>query len=202
MRYVVLLVLLAGCPGFRHHSPRNAMGNIDVDQPTPGERGDPKQYEGASDPGENQLGIMPGFWFMPGAGRVPHPEDATLELGGQVTFAFGERDHTGPKGEIGFPLNSWGGTVGWAFVQIMPDQVGETQTIRGPVSLEVTRIWYLVAASAGICFYPTPGNMDVGGQITLQAAIFALRMRYVQDSGFEIFGGYEIALPASITWSR
>jgi hypothetical protein len=195
------VAVLAGCAGFRHHSPRNAPGIIDVDTPAPGERGDPKAYVWATDPGENQLGIMPAFWFMPGAGRVENTNDATLELGAQVTFAFGERDSTGSKGAIGFPLDSWGATIGWAFVQIMPDTVDDT-TIRGPVSIEATRVWYLVAASAGVCFYPTPGNMDVGGQITLSAAIFALRMRYVQDSGFEIFGGYEVPLPASITWSR
>jgi len=27
-------------------------------------------------------------------------------------------------------------------------------------------------------------------------------MRYLQHSGFEIFAGYEVTLPASITWSR
>jgi hypothetical protein len=199
----LLVVVLGGCPaGLRYHSTHNAPGDADLDTPITGERGDPAVYEEPDDPGENQLGIMPAFWFMPGAGRIAHPSDATLEVGGSVTLAFGERDTTASKGALGFPFDSWGVTFGWAFVQTDPDASGPNASVGGPVSIEATRIWYIVSASAGVAFYPTPGDMDVGAQVSLQAAIFALRMRYVQDSGFEIFGGYEIPIPASITWSR
>jgi hypothetical protein len=203
MKHLALLVLLAGCPGLRHHSTRNAPGHVDIDTPYAPERGQPDVHEAPRDPGENQLGIMPSFWFMPGMGRTELTgDDVTLELGASVSMAFGERQHTGNKGAIGFPFVSWGATLAWAIVQTNPDGSGEDATVMGPVSVEATRFWYLLRASAGIAFYPTPGDVDAGAQVTLQAAVFALRMRYIQDSGFEIFGGYELPLPASITWSK
>jgi len=206
-----LLALLAGgCPGLRHHSTHNAPGNVvDLDQPLPGERGDPAAYQEPEDPGEHQLGIAPGAWFHLGTGRVP-PEGVTdavsIEAGVQVQLAFGERDRTAPRGAVGFPLDSWGATLGWSFVQ----KNGELPATIGPVFAEATRTFYLVQASAGVAVYPTPGEViggraegvDVGGQLSLQAAVFSVRMRYMQDSGFEVFAGYQLMLPASITWSR
>jgi hypothetical protein len=203
VKRAALLLVLAGCPaGLRHHSTHNAPGNVTLEAPMPGERGDPAAYTEPSDPGEHQLGLMPSFWFMPGAGRVSHPSDATLEFGGSLTLAFGERDRTGDRGAIGFPFDSWGVTLGWAFIQTDPDASGADASVGGPVFVEATRIWYFLSASAGVAFYPTAGDLDLGGQISLKAAIFALRMRYIQDSGFEFFGGYELSIPASFTWSR
>jgi hypothetical protein len=203
VKRALALVALAGCAhGLRYHSARNAPGHVDLSAPLPHEAGNPDMFEAPTDPGENQLGIMPAFWFMPGSGRIPHGSDTTLEAGASLTLAFGERDFTGSRGSLGFPLDSWGATIGWAFVQTDPDASGPDASVMGPVSVEATRVWYLFSASAGVAFYPTPGNVDVGAQVTLQASIFALRMRYVQDSGFEIFGGYELPIPASITWSR
>lgn len=204
-------LLLAGCPagGLRHHSTRNAPGDVvDLDQPMPGERGEPAAYVEPTDPGEHQLGIAPGAWLHFGTGRVA-PEgvdDTSIEAGIQVQLAFGERRETGDKGAVGFPLNSWGATLGWAFVQ----SNGDLPATMGPIFVEATRTWYLVQAAAGVAVYPTPGEVvggreegvDVGGQITLTAAVVSIRMRYVQDSGFEVFGGYQLMLPSSITWSR
>jgi hypothetical protein len=205
------LVVLAGCNagGLRYHSTRNAPGNVvDLDQPMPGERGDPSAYVEPRDPGEHQLGVAPGAWFHFGAGRNPAPgiDDVNMEIGMQVQLAFGERDETGKKGALGFPLNSWGAALGWGFVQTN----GDAPATMGPVSVEATRTWYLVQAAAGVAVYPTPGEgegdqeggVDVGGQITLTAAVWSVRVRYVQDSGFEFFGGYQLMLPSSITWSR
>ena len=204
-------LVLAGCNagGLRHHSTRNAPGNVvDLDRPMPGERGEPQAYVEPTDPGEHQLGIAPGAWLHFGTGRVP-PEgvDAvSIEAGVQVQLAFGERDRTGNKGAVGFPLDSWGATFGWAFVQTN----GDLPATIGPVFVEATRTFYLFQASAGVAVYPTPGEVvggradgvDVGGQITLTAAVWSLRLRYVKDSGFEFFGGYQMMLPSSITWSR
>jgi hypothetical protein len=208
---IALVVAQAGCNagGLRHHSTRNAPGNVvALDQPMPGERGDPAAYVPPTDPGENLLGVAPGAWIHFGSGRVP-PEgvDAvSIEAGVQVQLAFGERSETGDKGAIGFPLNSWGATLGWAFVQ----SNGDLPAAIGPVFAEATRTWYLVQAAAGIAVYPTPGEVvggradgvDVGAQLTLTAAIFSVRLRYVQDSGFEAFAGYQLVLPSSVSWSR
>ena len=91
MKRLVLLALLAGCPGLRHHSPQNAMGVTDLDTPFRGERGDPAAYEPPQDPGENQLGIAPGLFFGVGSGRTADSSGAALAVGGQVHLAFGER---------------------------------------------------------------------------------------------------------------
>jgi hypothetical protein len=210
-RALAALLFLAGCNagGLRYHSARNAPGNVDaLEAPMPGERGNPADYIEPVDPGENMLGIAPGAWIHFGEGRneAPGIDDVNMELGVQVQIAFGERDETGDRGAIGFPLNSWGAALGWAIVQTN----GEAAATMGPVFAEATRTWYLFQAAAGVVVYPTPGEdtddeqggVDVGGQITLTAAIFSVRLRYVQGSGFEGFAGYQLILPSSITWSR
>lgn len=210
-RVLAALLLVAGCNagGLRHHSTRNAPGNVDaLEAPMPGERGDPAAYVEPIDPGEHQLGVAPGAWMHFGAGRNPAPgiDDANIEFGLQVQLAFGERDETADRGAIGFPLDSWGATLGWAIVQTN----GEDPATIGPVFVEAARTWYLFQASAGVAVYPTPeqsttgqhDGVDVGGQVTLTAAIFSVRLRYVQDSGWEGFAGYQVMLPSSITWSR
>jgi hypothetical protein len=201
VKRLVLLAFLAGCPGLRHHSPQNAMGVSDLDTPFRGERGDPAAHEPPQDPGENQLGIAPGLFFGAGSGRTSDSTGAALAVGAQVHLAFGERDRTGHRGEIGFPFDAWGASLGWEIVQAHPDSPSIPSEM-GPVYVEATRNYYFVSAGAGVAVYPTAGDVDVGGQVTLQAAVFALRMRYMEDTGFEIFGGYQAYLPASITWSR
>ena len=209
-RAVALLLLLGACNagGLRYHATRNAPGNVELEVPMPGERGEPSDYVPPTDPGEHQLGVAPGAWIHFGTGRVPAEgaDDVNVEGGIQVQLAFGERSETGDKGAIGFPFNSWGATLGWAFIQSRVD----ASPIMGPIFVEGTRTWYLFQAAAGVAVYPTPGEVaggaeegvDVGGQLTLTAAIFSVRLRYMQDSGFEAFAGYQLMLPSSITWSR
>jgi hypothetical protein len=138
-----------------------------------------------------------------------------LELGVQLHVSFGESETSlGWKG-FGYPMKGWGATVGWGIVQFgFDDTYGikpDTPNVMGPITLEATRhTFYGLGASAGLVLYPTPGpvgdgseaGIDLGGQISVFASMFSARLRYVQDSGVELFGGYTVWLPASITWSR
>ncbi len=192
MKRALVALACAGC----FHATTHAMGNVDLGTPMPLERGDPAAYEPPRDPGEHVLGVAPALWFMGGSGRHDVP-DGELEIGGSLSLAFSERDTSATRGELAFPFDSWGATVGWGFVQ-----TGGDVTEVGPVSIEATRFWYGTAVSAGAAIYPTAGHLDAGAQVSLEALCYALRLRYLQDSGFEIFGGYELTLPGSITWSR
>lgn len=106
---------------------------------------------------------------------------------------------------FGYPTSAWGASIGWAFLQ-----QSEDATVMGPVYVEATRhVWFL-SAGAGVAVYPTPGELaggraagvDAGGQVTLGGWPYMLRMRYMQDSGFEIAGVIQLELPLSLTWSR
>lgn len=211
------IVALAGCPGLKRHSLRNAPGKLDIQVPPARLTMDPQQ-DIPEDPGVNQLGIAPGLSVMPGIGRMygDGNREGSLELGVKVHVAFGESADSGGKGALGFPRDGWGATLGWGIAQFgfsdtsFPEQAG-TPTVMGPITLEATRHWfYMLNVSGGLVLYPTPGavgdgserGVDAGGQLSAGAGPFAIKMRYVQDSGFEIFGGYQLYLPAALTWSR
>ncbi len=207
MRYALLLILLAGCPGLKKHDVRNAPGLADIDTPPAGHAADnPTFYEEPADPGMNHMGVAPGFYFGPGKGRLDTDEmEGTTEIGAQLHVSFGEREESGGRDTFGYPTKGWGASLGWG-VQVHTD----LPTIAAPVYLEGTAHWYAASLSAGLAVYPTAGKVaggraegvDVGGQVTLAGWPYMIRMRYMQDSGFELFGVLQIELPASITWSR
>lgn len=203
MRYALVAVALAGCTGLTHRMRRDSPGDVDLDTPFRPEWGDPAAYQEATDPGEHALAVAPGFGFGFGTGRRPEVgiDCETYEVAAQLHLGHGERDHSGGDGDFGYPMKSWGGTIGWAIAQ-MPEACTGGSTVRGPVYVEATRQWYLLTASAGLAVYPTPDDVDAGAQLTLSAVIWTMRFRYMQDSGFEAFFGYQLFLPASVTWSR
>jgi len=203
----VILVVLAGCPGLKRHDIRNAHGVIDIDAPPSQlQRGDPAYHEPPADPGEHHLGIAPGFFVGPGTGRIDTAEsDASVEAGVQLHLSYGESDTSVGRDGFGYPWTAWGVSIGWGFQA----HAGHG-TIAAPVYLEATRHFYIASASAGIAVYPTAGKVagglaegvDLGGQVTLGFWPYMLRMRYMQDTGFELFGVVQLELPTSITWSR
>lgn len=200
-----LLVLLAGCPGFKKHDLRNAHGVTDIDTPpADAARPDPSLHEPPADPGEHQMGIAPGFFFGPGTGRLA-TMDGTIEVGAQLHVSFGERDTSGGRDAFGYPTRAWGASLGWGI------QAHSTlPTIAAPIFLEGTFHWFIASVGAGLAVYPTAGEVaggraegvDMGGQVSIAAWPYLLRMRYMQDTGFEAFGVLQVELPASITWSR
>lgn len=193
MKRAWFLLALAAC-----HTPRNAPGNVDLAAAPAFERGDPATFELPSDPGENVLGIAPAVWVMGGsAGDLP---GGAMEGGAQVTVAFGERETSGRK--LAFPIDSWGGTVGWAFVQGPGDEYQSYPARTGPVSAEVSRLWHFTMTSVGMAAMPTASGVHLGGQATFQAAVFAVRVRVIEGQGVDVFAGYQVPLPFSVSWSR
>lgn len=205
---IVVLFGVAGCPGLRRHSGvRNAPGNVDLDLPPVRETGNPTTYEAPADPGMHRMGIAPGFFIGPATGRLGSADgdDSALELGMQLHLSFEDSSKSAGRDAFGYPTNAWGVSVGWAFVQTYefgPDVIG-------PVYVEATRHFWFASAGAGVAVYPTPGEVvdgvggvDVGAQVTLAAWPYVLRMRYMQDTGFELAGVIQIELPTSLTWSR
>jgi hypothetical protein len=208
MRWLLLLVVLSGCPGLKRHNVRNANGHNDIDAPpVVAEHGDPAYHEAPADPGLHRLGIAPGFFVGPGKGRIntENSMDSAVEVGAQLHLSFGESKTSGGKSTFGYPWNAWGVSLGWGF-----QSHTSLPTIVSPVYLEATRHFYIASASAGIAVYPTAGKVaggraegvDVGAQVTFGFWPYMLRMRYMQDTGFELFGVVQLELPASITWSR
>lgn len=207
MRWLALLVVLAGCPGLKKHDVRNAPGIVDLDTPVARPSTDPASYEAPADPGLNHLGVAPGFFIGPGLGRLDLPSDmdVTTELGAQLHVSFGETENSGGRDVLGYPWNAWGVSMGWG-VQLNTN----APNVVAPVYLEATRHFYIASVSAGLAVYPTSGKVahgeaegvDLGGQVTVGFWPYMLRMRYMEDSGFELFGVVQLELPTAITWSR
>ncbi len=205
--WLAVVIVVAGCPGFKKHNNRNAPGVVDIDTPpvTP-ERGDPAMYEVPADPGEHHLGVAPAIFIGPGLGRLGDlgATDSTLEVGGQVHLSFGESATSGGKNAFDYPWSAWGLSLGWGL-----QTNGSRPTIAAPVYVEATRHFYLASASAGLAVYPTAGNVyqdiggvDLGAQLTIAFWPYMVRFRYMQDTGFEVFGVVQFEVPASVTWSK
>ncbi len=205
---VAALLGLTGCPGLKRHSVRNAPGNVDLDLAPVRETQDPAAHEPPADPGEHRMGIAPGFFIGPATGRLGSAagDDTALEVGVQLHLSFQDTATSGGRDAFGYPTNAWGASMGWAFVQAYE----RLPSVMGPVYLEATRhVWWL-SAGAGLAVYPTAGKVgdgraggvDVGPQVTIASWPYVLRMRWMQDTGFEIAGVIQIELPTSLTWSR
>lgn len=202
-RALVAALALTGCPGLRHHGVRNAPGNVELDLPLPGETGDPAAYQEPDDPGEHRMGIAPGFFVGPATGR--RDDRGGVELGLQLHLSFQDTASSSGRDAWGYPLDAWGASVGWAFGQSQSGQ----PTTTGPVYAEVTRHIWFFSVGGGVAVYPTPGEVsdgvggiDAGAQLTLGVWPYMLRMRYMQDTGFEIAGVLQIEVPLSVTHSR
>ena len=51
-----------------------------------------------------------------------------------------------------------------------------------------------------VAVYPDDGN--AGLQLTLALKPYGVRFRYMAETGFEVFGAFQLELPTAITWSR
>ncbi len=195
-----LLLTLAGCPSLVQHSTRHAPGRVDLSQPPAREVGDPAAYDAPADPGENRVAILPGASWGMGGGRTG---GGAGEVAVQLRFTFPEaRDRSLGKDEFPAPWAAWGGTVGWAIAQLPLDRIEHPshRTVGGPIYAEVNRTWLYATIGLGAAVYPS--NPEVGPQISATAAIYMVRARYLPQSGFEIFGGFQLELPTVWTWSR
>jgi hypothetical protein len=194
---LVALFALAGCPNLVVRSPRNAPGHVDLATPPAHETGDPASFEPAGDPGEYRSMVLPGAYVGFGEGR----RWGATELGAQLRVTFAESyDQSAARDDFPFVWSAWGAAFGWGIAQISNSDTMPTTTIGGPMFAEVNRTWSVCGVGAGVAVYPR--DPEVGPQLSAWAGPVAVRARYMTDTGFEIFAGYQLELPTVWIWSR
>lgn len=194
---LIALVACAACPNLVVRSPRNAPGHVDLTKPMAHETGDPAAFEAPTDPGEYRAMVLPGGYAGFGEGR----RWAATELGVQLRFTFAESfDRSSTHDEFPYVWSAWGASFGWGIAQLANDDTMPTTAIGGPMFAEVNRSWNVCGVGAGVAVYPR--DPEVGPQLSAWAGPIAVRARYLVDSGFEIFAGYQLELPSVWTWSR
>lgn len=187
---------LAGCYEYARVSMRNAPGVTDLSKPPERENGDPDKLEPATTPGAQTLTVIAMPSLMLGAGRRPIDNAPTVEPGLELRF---ER-YTGREGQL-LGARGFAATAGIGFVQAAGDQ----PVIAGPLFLEadyrtvLAKTWP-VALGLGPVVYPS--EFDAGGQLTVRLPLMAVRVRYLADSGFEFFGGFQVPIPFFFERSR
>lgn len=196
----IAVLALTGCPSLVQHSTRHAPGRVDLSQPPVREVGDPAAYEPPQDPGENVVAILPGASWGMGTGR---DGGGSGEVAVQLRLTFPEsRERSLGKDEFPAPWAAWGATLGWGIVQtpLSPAMHPEQRTVGGPIYAEVNRTWLYATVGVGAAIYPS--SPEIGPQVSASAAIYMVRARYTPQSGFEIFGGFQLELPTIWAWSR
>lgn len=195
-----LIAASTGCADLVVHSTRHAPGHVDLSTPPARERGEPDAYEPPSDPGENVVAILPGAGFVLGTGRNG---GTSGEVDVHLRFTLPEtRARSLGRDQFPAPWAAWGGTIGWGIAQVALDHMDhpDHRTLGGPIYAEVNRSWIFAEVGVGAAVYPT--NTEVGPQISASLLCYTIRARYLPDSGFEIFGGYQAELPTIWAWSR
>lgn len=193
MRALILAaVALSGCSGMYSTSDVNAPGDVTLAPPAR-EDGSEALYVEPTDPGEHELYVAPGVVVGPVAGR--HSDhDAGVELGLFVRLAYKTSKYSHRKDDMPWPMSGYSLSLGWS-----PLQTGD-RTDLGPVFVELERNYVFLSAAVGAAMYPDDGNAGV--QVTLAARPFGVRMRYMNETGFEILGALQLELPRAFSWSR
>jgi hypothetical protein len=194
MRALVVAALgLGACTHGYYTSDVNAPGNVTLAPPAR-ENGAPELYVEPTDPGEHELYFAPGLTAGPVLGRHPDGNDAGVELGFYVHLAYKTSERSHRKDDLPYPVHGWSLNLGWS-----PLQTGADVDI-GPTWVEVERNWYFLSAALGAAVYPDDG--DAGVQLTLAARPYGLRLRYMNETGFELVGAFQVELPRAYAWSR
>jgi hypothetical protein len=194
------VVLLGACPGLRHKSDTNAPGIVHLEAPPPRENGSEALYVEPEDPGEHEVYIGPGVVLGPASGRTYDDQHTEFETAIQLRLAYTPRDKSHRSRDVPFPQKGWALTLGWSPLQTDHDPAGNIDVRMGPVYAEVERYWFVFSAGLGVAAYTQ--DFDVGPQVTLNAAIYGLRMRYLADGDFELMAAFRVELPTAINWSR
>ncbi|MBK9036649.1 MAG: hypothetical protein IPL61_36270 [Myxococcales bacterium] len=188
------LAAAAGCTQARYHSTVNAPGIVTLAPPAR-ENGSPELYVPPQDPGEHELYVAPGVIGGMGVGRhEPGPNKNGAELGLYLRMAYKTTTRSHHRDDLPWPAPGWALNLGWA-----PLQYGPHAEV-GPIHVEVERQWFLASVGLGVAVYPDDGTAGV--QLTGAFKPYVARVRYMAETGFEVFAGLQLELPRAITWSR
>jgi hypothetical protein len=183
----IALVVLAGCTKHTKVARINAPGDVDLAVPMPRENGAPERFEPPKDPGNTALVVFAMPTFLGGTGRLAGSRGA-FEPGLEVRFERHDSDTRWFATHLGV-------TLGFGFVQIyenLPDHVG---AVHAELNVRFPTAWGHLPTDVGVGPVVYPDDGDVGGQISLRVPLLTLRARYLQRSGFEFWGGYEVPIP-------
>lgn len=188
------LATTAACTGPRYHPTVNAPGNVTLAPPAR-ENGSPDLYVPPQDPGEHELYMAPGVVGGFGIGRRELAQDKMgAEVGVYLRMAYKTTARSHRRDDVPWPAPGWALNLGWAALQY--GEHAET----GPVYAEVERQWFLASVGLGVAVYPDDGNAGV--QLTAAFKPYGVRLRYMAETGFEVFAAFQLELPRAITWSR
>jgi hypothetical protein len=195
------IALLGGCPGLRHKSDANAPGIVHLEAPPPRENGTDELYVEPEDPGEHEVYIGPAIILGPASGRTYDADQTEFETSIQVRLAYQALEKSHKSRDIAFTRGGgWALVAGWTPLQTEHAPGGGIEANLGPVYAEVERYWWYLSAGLGVAAYTQ--DFDVGPQLTLNAAFYGMRLRYMADGDFEIMAAFRIELPTVINWSR
>lgn len=189
----VAVVALGGCTRMYYTSDVNAPGTVTLAPPAR-ENGSPTLYVEPTDPGEHELYFAPGVVVGPVSGRHPDGVDAGVELGLFVRLAYRTTDRSHREHDLPWPMRGFSLNLGWS-----PLQTGSDVDL-GPAFVELERNFFFLSAALGVAIYPDDGNAGV--QATFAARPYGLRLRYMNETGFEVLGAIQLELPRAYAWSR
>lgn len=194
---IAAIAALGGCTQYTRVHMKNAPGVTDISKPLERENGDPDRFEPAVDPGAKTLTVFTNPTLMIGAGREPLPaHEAAYEPGLELRF-----EHHTAEGRALLAERALAVTAGIGFVQA----VNGRPTIGGPLFTEINYrfpTWNNAPTDIGLGPVVYPANFDAGAQLTVRLFLISARVRYLADSGFEIWGGFQIPIPFFFGRSR
>jgi hypothetical protein len=203
MRSALLLplVLVGAC---HVHRDLNAPGVIDPATPPTqlGRHG--LEYPG--DPGERMLVVSGGV--LGGGGGGQQQGGGFGDFAAEATVSWGESptSHNDaesrlflPRGVL-LPLRSWGLTLGWSALRLVPDASDQTAARVGPIYVEAQRSWLFAGAGAGWAY--DPRTRATGPQVQGFYTFYFSRVRYLFGGGWEFTGGVQLKFPATWVWRR
>lgn len=196
MRLAVIVLALAACTDYAHHSTLNAPGVVDLATPPPLENGDPDKVELPGEPGATTIAIIPAPYVGGGIGRYEPGQSGAGEVGLDIRV-----ERTTSDGRALLAPENWGVTFGFAFAQWGD---GVRTIAPGAFSAELNyrflaKVWP-IDVGLGPAVYVD--DTAVGGQLSVRCAIALLRTRYVANTGGELIFGLQIPIPFFFSWSR
>jgi hypothetical protein len=195
---LALAVAASGCATKQTRTSwHNAPGLVDLSAPPPRDRGDaePDAFVAPEEPGTATLAVIPMPNVLFGTGRG-NPGSLAIDLGFEMRFEY----HASAKRQP-FAKKALAFTAGLASLQVVDRGPNDFGGMFGELNYRFA-LGGIVPMDVGVGPVVYPTNFEVGGQVTVRLPLIAIRLRYVEQSGFEFWGGYQIAIPFLFQRSR